>query len=147
MSFTKPRPEPTPLPRKPRLKTPVPACALQQCTEAIDLELGAASAMLDAELHSSIETALQQLNPQKPDSNIKADLAHVGTDAGLVETHSNTLQNILEQLHPIANLEEHIVIHSRRQCEVLQDEIKARQEGLMQTTQIAQSPTYSSETA
>ena len=90
------------MPREPRLKTPVPASALQQYTEAIDLELGAAIAMLKAELDSSMETALQQLNPQKPNSNIKAHLAHVGIDEGLVETHNNTLQNILEQLHPNA---------------------------------------------
>ena len=65
MSFTKAGPDPTPLPREPRLKTPVPAGALQQYTEAIDLELGAAVAMLNAELDSSMKTALQQLNPQK----------------------------------------------------------------------------------
>ena len=102
MSFTRPGTDPTPLPREPRLKTPVPAGALQQYTEAIDLALGAAIAVLNAELDRSMETALQQLNPQKPNSNIKAHLAHVGIDASLIETQSNTLQHILEQLHPIA---------------------------------------------
>ena len=38
MKFSKPGPDPTPLPREPRLKTPVPAGALQQYTEAVDLE-------------------------------------------------------------------------------------------------------------
>ena len=80
----------------------MPAGALQQYFEAIDLALGAAIAVLNAELDRSMETALQQLNPQKPSSNIKAHLAHVGIDASLIETHSNTLQHILEQLHPIA---------------------------------------------
>ena len=41
MRFIKPGPDPIPLPREPRLKTPVPAGALQQYTEAVDLELGA----------------------------------------------------------------------------------------------------------
>ena len=61
---TKPGPDPTPLPREPRLKTPVPAGALQQCTEAVDLELSAAIAVLNAELDSSMETALQHLKSQ-----------------------------------------------------------------------------------
>ena len=73
MSFTRPGPDPTPLPREPRLKTPVPAGALQQYTEAIDLELGAAIAMLNAELDSSLETALQQVNPQ----NLTATSKHI----------------------------------------------------------------------
>ena len=77
----------------------MPAGALQQYTEAIDLELGAAIAILN---ESSMETALQQLDPQKPNSNIKLHLARVGIDASLVETHSNTLQNIHKQLRPIA---------------------------------------------
>ena len=102
MSFTRPGPNFTPLPKEPSLKTPEPASALRQHPKAVDLELGAAMCMLNAELDSCMETALQQLNPQKPSSNIKAHLAHVGIDAGLVEIHSNTLQNILEQLHPIA---------------------------------------------
>ena len=73
--FIKPGPDPIPLPREPRLKTPVPAGALQQYTEAVDLELGAAIAMLNAELDSSLETALQLLDPQRPNSRIKAQLA------------------------------------------------------------------------
>ena len=103
MSFTSSGPDPMPLPREPRLKTPVPAGVLQlQYTEAADLELSAAIAMLNEELDSSMQTALQQLDPQKPNSNIKAQLTHVDIKADLIETHSNTLQNILEQVHPIA---------------------------------------------
>ena len=49
-----------------------------------------------------METALQELNPQRLNSNIKSQLAHVGINTGLVETYSNILQDILEQLHPIA---------------------------------------------
>ena len=90
MSFTRPGPDPTALPREPRLKTPVPACALQQNTEAIDLALGAAIAVLNAELDRSMEVALQHLNPQKPNSNIKAHLAHVGIDASLIETQQHS---------------------------------------------------------
>ena len=56
MRFTKP-PDPTPLPREPRLKTPVPAGALQQYPEAVDLELGAAIPMPNTKLDSSMETA------------------------------------------------------------------------------------------
>ena len=99
---TKPGPDPTPLPREPRLKTPVPAGALQQYTETVDLELGAAIAMLNTKLDSSMETALRELNLQRPNSNVKSQLAHVGINAGLIETYSNILQDILEQLHPIA---------------------------------------------
>ena len=102
ISFTKPRPDPTPLPRNLRLKTPVPAGALQQYTETVDLELSAAIAVLNAELDSSMETALQQLDPHRPNSDIKAQLAHAGIDTNLIETHSNSLQSTLEQLHPIA---------------------------------------------
>ena len=80
----------------------MPAGALQQFTEAIDLRLSAAIAMLNADLDSSMKTAPQQLNLQKPNSNITTHLAHFGTDASLFETHSNTLQNIPEQLHSIA---------------------------------------------
>ena len=48
-----------------------------------------------------MEIALQQLDPHRPNSNIKAQLAHVGINTNLIETHSNRLQDILEQLHPI----------------------------------------------
>ena len=58
--------------------------------------------MLNAELDSSLETALQLLDPQRPNSNIKAQLANAGINADLVTTHSGALQNILEQLQPIA---------------------------------------------
>ena len=102
MRFTKSGPDPTPLPREPRLKTPVPAGALQQYTEAVDLELGAAITMLNTKQDSSMETALQELNRQRPNSNIKSQLAHVGINPGLIEIYSNSLQDILEQLHPIA---------------------------------------------
>ena len=100
--FTKPGPDPTPLLRDPRLKTPVPAGALQQYTVAVDLELSAAIAVLNAELDSSMETALQQLDPHRLNSDIKAQLAHVGINTNLIETHSKSLQDKLEQLHPIA---------------------------------------------
>ena len=58
--------------------------------------------MLNAELDSSMERALQQLDPHRPNSDIQAQLAHVGINTNLIETHSKSLQDILEQLHPIA---------------------------------------------
>ena len=51
---TKPGSDPITLPREPRLKDPVPANALQQYGEAVDLELGAAIAMLNTRLDSSM---------------------------------------------------------------------------------------------
>ena len=65
----KPGPDPIPLPREPRLQTPVPAGHLQQYTEAVALELGAA--MLNADLDSSLDTALQLSYLQQPNSNIR----------------------------------------------------------------------------
>ena len=121
MRFTKPGPDPTPLPREPRLKTPVPASALQHYTEAADLELGTAIAMLNSDLDNSVKTALQQLNLQRPNSNIKAQLAQAGINAGLIEKYSNSLQETAT-LH----CQEHFTIHNRGQCKVLQDEIQAR---------------------
>ena len=58
--------------------------------------------MLNTKLDSSMETALRELNPQRPNSNVESQLAHVGINAGLIETYSNILQDILEQLHPLA---------------------------------------------
>ena len=75
----------------------MPAGTLQQYTEAVDLELSAAIAVLNAELDSSMERALQQLDPHRPNNNIKAQLAHVGINTNLIETHSKSLQDILEQ--------------------------------------------------
>ena len=86
----RPGPDPTPMPRERRLKTPVPASALQQYTEAIDLELGAAIAMLNAELDSSLETALQQVNPQ----NLTATSKHIWHMLALMKAslkHTTTL--------------------------------------------------------
>ena len=71
---------------------------LQQYTEAVDLELGAAIVMLNAELDSSLDTALQLSDPQKPNSNIKAQVANAGIAADLITTHSGTLQDIPDQL-------------------------------------------------
>ena len=58
--------------------------------------------MLNAELDSSLGTALQLSDPQRPNSNIKAQLASVGIDADLITAHSGTLQDILYRLQPIA---------------------------------------------
>ena len=93
--------------------------------------------MLNAGLDKSMESAMRQLNLQRPNGNIRTRLANVSINANLIDTYSNSLQTILERLHPIAG---HTTIHSRRQRKVLQNEVKATQQRLVQT---AQSPTHS----
>jgi len=57
MKFFKPGPDPPPLPREPRLKTPVPQEDLKEFREAFGQETGASTADLLQELDSTLELA------------------------------------------------------------------------------------------
>ncbi len=57
MNFLKPGPDPSPLPREPRLKTPVPQQDLKEFKESFDQEAGASTANLLYELDSTLELA------------------------------------------------------------------------------------------
>ncbi len=57
MNFLKPGPDPIPLPRAPRLKTPVPQEDLKEFKKTFDQETGASTANLLDELGSTLELA------------------------------------------------------------------------------------------
>lgn len=100
----KPGPDPVPLPKEARLRTPVPAAALQQYTETVlvGMEMASHIMMPGAAVDEASATALLQLHWQNPNSNTKEALAAEGVASRLVEQHDRVLQDMLVQTLPIA---------------------------------------------
>lgn len=69
MRFSKPGPDPPPLPKEPRLKTPVPQEDLKEFIEGFAQETGASTADLLQELDSTltytVKETLDQSEPQE----------------------------------------------------------------------------------
>ena len=102
MKFLKPGPDPPPLPREPSLKTPVPVEDLKAFKEAFDQETGASTADLLQELDSTLELAYTVKETLNQDATLKTALASVGIGADTVERYNSILQEILQQILPIA---------------------------------------------
>ncbi len=102
MKFLKPGPDPLPLPREPRLKTPVPLEDLKAFKEAFGQETGASTADLLQELNSTLELASTVKETLDQGETLKMALTSVDIGAGTVERYSSLLQDILQQVLPIA---------------------------------------------
>ena len=102
MKFLKPGPDPPPLPREPRLKTPVPLEDLKAFKEAFDQETGASTADLLQELDSTLELAYTIKETLNQDETLKTALTSVGIGADTVERYNSMLQEMLQQILPIA---------------------------------------------
>ena len=102
MNFFKPGPDPPPLPREPRLKTPVPQEDLKEFKEAFGQETGAPTAELLQELDSTLELAYTVKESLDQDENLRMALISVGIGVNTVERYSSLLQDILQQVLPIA---------------------------------------------
>ena len=102
MSFFKPGPDPPPLPREPRLKTPVPQEDLKEFKEAFAQETGALTADLLQELDSTLELAYTVKETLDQHETLKLALTLVDIGANTVESYSSLLQDILQQVLPIA---------------------------------------------
>ena len=74
MKFLKPGPDPPPLPREPRLKTPVPLEDLKAFKEAFGQETGASTADLLQELDSTLELAYTVKESLRQDEALKTAL-------------------------------------------------------------------------
>ncbi len=102
MNFLKPSPDPIPLPREPRLTTPVPQEDLKEFKETFDQEIGASTANLLCEIDSKLELAyaIEELLGQG--ETLKETLTSVGIGKGTVEHFDSLLQAILQQVLPTA---------------------------------------------
>lgn len=81
MKFLKPDSDPPPLPREPRLKTPVSLEYLKAFKEAFDQETGASTANLLQELDSTLELAYAVKETLHQDEALKTALISVGIGA------------------------------------------------------------------
>ena len=102
MNFSKPGPDPRPLPREPRLKTPVPQEDLKEFKEAFAQETGAATADLLQELDSALEVAYTVKETLDQSETLKMALTSVDIGAYTIERHSSLLRDILQQVLPLA---------------------------------------------
>ena len=102
MKFLKPGPHPPPLPREPRLKTPVPLEDLKAFKEAFGQEIGASIADLPQELDSTLELVYTVKETLDQNETLKMALTSVDIGANTVEHYSSLLQDILQQVLPIA---------------------------------------------
>ena len=102
MKFLKPDSDPPPLPREPRLKTAVSLEYLKAFKEAFDQETGASTANLLQELDSTLELAYAVKETLHQDEALKTALISVGIGADNVERCNCMLQEILQQILPIA---------------------------------------------
>ena len=102
MKFLKPGLDPPPLPREPRLKTPVPLEDLKAFKEAFDQETGASTADLLQELDSTLKLAYTDKETLNQDETLKTALTSVGIGADTVELYNSMLQEMLQQILPTA---------------------------------------------
>ena len=102
MKFLKPGLDPPPLPREPRLKTPVPLEDLKAFKEAFGQETGASTADLLQELDSTLELAYTVKETLHQSETLKMALTSVDIGANSVEHYSSLLPAILQQVLPIA---------------------------------------------
>ncbi len=102
MKFLKPGPDPSPLPREPRLKTPVPLEDLKAFKEAFGQETGASTADLLQELDNTLELAYTVKETLHQDEALKTALISVAIGADTVERYNSMLQEMLQQSLPIA---------------------------------------------
>jgi len=102
MNFVKPGPDPIPLPREPRLKTPVPQENLKEFKETFDQETGASTTNLLYELDSTSELAYTIAESLSQSESLKETLTSVSIGNNTVEHFDCLLQAILQQVLPIA---------------------------------------------
>jgi len=102
VNFFKPGPDPPPLPREPRLKTPVPQEDLKEFKQAFAQETGALTADLLQELDSTLELAYTVKETLDQSETLKMALTSVDIGANTVVSYSSLLQDILQQVLPIA---------------------------------------------
>ena len=100
MRFSKPRPDPPPLPQEPRLETPVPQEDLKAFREGFAQETGASTADLLHELDSTLAYTVKEILDQSEPLNMALTSVDIGADT--VERYSSMLQDILQQVLPIA---------------------------------------------
>ena len=102
MKFLKPSPDPHPLPRELRLTTPVPQEDLKDFKKAFAQEAGASTADLLEELDSTQGLAYTVKETLDQGETLKMALASVGIGADTVERYNSLLQDMLQQVLPIA---------------------------------------------
>ncbi len=102
MKFFKPGPDPPSLPREPRLKTTVPQKDLKEFKEVFAQETGASPADLLQELDSTLELAYTVKETLDQSETLEIALTSVDIGADTVERYGSLLQDILQQVLPIA---------------------------------------------
>ena len=102
MKFSKPGPDQPPLPQEPSLKTPIPKEDLKEFKEVFAQETGASTADLLQEPDGTLELAYIVKETLDQGENLKMLLTSVGVGADTVESYNSLLQDILQQVLPIA---------------------------------------------
>ena len=95
MKFLKPGPDPPPLPREPRLKTPVPLEDLKAFKEAFGQETGASTTDLLQQLDNTFGLAYTVKETLHQNEALKPALMIVGIGADTVERYNSMLQKML----------------------------------------------------
>jgi len=95
-------PDPIPLPREPRLKTPAPQEDLKEFKDSFGQGTGTSTANLIHELDSTLELAYTIKESLSQDETLRMALTSVGIGANTVEHFDCMLQEILQKVLPIA---------------------------------------------
>ena len=100
--FIKPGPDPEPLPRAPKLKTPVQQEHLQKYKTEFRLRMATQMQELNEELDSALHTAELYVDHSDLNKSLRASLAAGQIHAEQIERLSQSLQEILDQAIPIS---------------------------------------------
>lgn len=100
VNFVKSGPEPPPLPREARLKTPVPQADLDAFKQEFEQETAVETAHLNKMLDDTLDVAYLVGETLEPEQNLKTVLAENHINAGTVEGFASDLSELLTQIMP-----------------------------------------------
>ena len=102
IKFVKPGPEPPPLPREARLKTPVPQADLDAFKQELEQETAIETARLNKALDETLNLAYLIEEAMEPAQHRKSALAEHHIDADTIKHFATDLSELLSQLMPAA---------------------------------------------
>lgn len=97
-----PGPDPAPLPKEPKLKTPAQQRDLQKFQTEFQLQMGCQIAEVDTALGTCLSIASRCTDSEEHSACPKAPLSVAGLNAQLMESLNADLQWILQEARPIA---------------------------------------------
>ena len=102
IKFLKPGPDPPPLPREARLRTPIPQADLTAFKQELEQATSVETAQLTERMDVLLELAHEVELSLNPDKSLKTALAKEGLNAEIIEDLAADLQEQMEKILPAA---------------------------------------------